>query len=81
MAGEELSKNLFQTLERVSQAEREMIEYNGVTFRLEAVGRTSKLAGAVRRHAIIGDPGLLVSSGQELLNELDSKWAIEDEKL
>lgn len=44
-------------------------------------GGKSKLARAVRRNAIIGDPDLLIGPDVELLEGLDKKWAIEDSKL
>ena len=58
-----------------------MIEYKGNSFRLEAVGSGSKLAGAVRRRAIVGDPDRLIGSDMDLLEQLDAKWAAEDSKL
>ena len=58
-----------------------MIEYKGNSFRLEAVGSGSKLAGAVQRRAIVGDPDLLIGSDMDLLEQLDAKWAAEDSKL
>ena len=76
-----LRKNLFQTLDQASKGGAVMIEYKGTSFRLEAVGSGSKLAGAVRRHAIVGDPDLLIGSDTDLLEQLDAKWAAEDAKL
>jgi hypothetical protein len=81
MLATELRKNLFQTLEKASQGDPVMIEYKGVSLRLEATGRNSKLAGAIRRNAIIGDPDALIGPDQDLLSELDAKWAAEDAKL
>ena len=42
MLATELRKNLFQTLEKASQGDPVMIEYKGVSLRLEATGRNSK---------------------------------------
>jgi hypothetical protein len=81
MLATELRKNLFQTLEKASQGDPVMIEYKGVSLRLEATGRNSNLAGAIRRNAIIGDPDALIGPDQELLSELDAKWAVEDAAL
>ncbi len=58
-----------------------MIEYKGNSFRLEAVGGGSKLAGAVKRRAIVGDPDLLVGSATDLLEQLDAKWTVADSPL
>lgn len=81
MLATELRKNLFQTLEKASKGNPVMIEYKGISLRLEAVGGKSKLAGAVRRKAIVGDPDLLIDPDSDLLEELGSKWAAEDAKL
>lgn len=81
MLATELRKNLFQTLEKVSKGDPVMIEYKGISLRLEAVGGRSKLAGAVRRKAIVGDPDLLIGPDMEMLEGLDAKWAMEDAKL
>ncbi|MBL8237950.1 MAG: hypothetical protein JNM66_11055 [Bryobacterales bacterium] len=58
-----------------------MIEYKGVSLRLEAVIGKRKLAGAVRRNSIVGDPDLLVGSDIELMDQLEKKWLVEDAKL
>ena len=81
MLATELRKNLFQTLEKASKGDPVMIEYKGISLRLEAVGGRSKLAGAVRRKAIVGDPDLLIGPDMEMLEGLDAKWAMEDAKL
>lgn len=81
MLATELRKNLFQTLEKASKGDPVMIEYKGISLRLEAVGGRSKLAGAVRRNAIVGDPHLLIGPDLEMLEGLDAKWAMEDAKL
>ena len=81
MLATELRKNLFQTLEKASKGDTVMIEYKGVSLRLEAIGGKFKLAGAVRRKAIVGDPELLIGPDLELLEGLDAKWAVEDAEL
>lgn len=81
MLASDLRKNLFQTLEKASKGDPVMIEYKGVSLRLEAVGGRRKLAGAPRRNAIVGDPDLLIGSDRELLNDLGEKWTAEDAKL
>lgn len=81
MRATELRKNLFQTLEKASKGDPVLIEYKGVSLRLEAVTGKRKLAGAVRRNSIVGDPDSLVGSDVELLNELEKKWAGEDAEL
>ena len=81
MLATELRKNLFRTLEKVSKGDPVLIEYKGVSLRLEAVTGKRKLAGAVRRNSIVGDPHSIVGSDVELLNELVKKWAVEDAEL
>ena len=81
MVATELRKELFQTLEKVSKGDHVMIDYKGVSLRLEAVGGKRKLAGAPRRSAIVGDPDLLIGPDPKLQKELDAKWAVEDTKL
>ena len=81
MLATELRKNLFQTLDKASKGDPVIIEYKGVSLRLEAVGGRRKLAGAVRRNAIIGDPNALIGPDLELLKGLEGKWAIEDSEL
>lgn len=81
MLATELRKNLFQTLEKASNGDPVMIEYKGVSLRLEAVIGKRKLAGAVRRNSIVGDPDLLVGSDIELMDQLEKKWLVEDAKL
>ena len=81
MLATQLRKNLFQTLEKASKGDPVMIEYKGISLRLEAVEGRSKLAGAVRRKAIVGDPRLLIGPDLEMLEGLDAKWAMEDAKL
>lgn len=56
-------------------------EYKGNCFRLKAVGSGSKLAGVVKRRAIVGDPNLFIGSDMDVLEQLDAKWAVEDSKL
>lgn len=77
----ELRKNLFQTLEKASKGEPVLIEYKGVSLRLEAVTGKRKLSNAVRRNSIVGDPELLVGSDVELMDQLEKKWAAEDAEL
>jgi hypothetical protein len=81
MLATEFRKHLFQTLEKAAHGAPVAIEYKGVTLRLEAVGGKSKLARAVRRNAIVGDPDLLTGPDLELLAWIGKKWEIEDSKL
>ena len=81
MLATELRKNLFQTLEKASKGDPVLIEYKGVSLRLEAITGKRKLAGAVRRNSIIGDPDLLVGSDIKLMDQLEKKWAVEDAEL
>lgn len=81
MLATEFRKNLYQTLERASKGEAVEIEYKGVSLRLEAVPPKSKLANAVRRNTIIGDPRSIIGSDQELMDYLEKKWALEDMSL
>lgn len=75
------SEKPFQTLEKIAKGDPVMIEYKGISLRLEAVGGKFKVAGAVRRNASVGDPDLLIDPDSDLLEELGSKWAVEDAKL
>lgn len=68
-------------MEKAAKGVPVMIEYKGVSLRLEAVGGKSKLAEAVRRKAIVGDPDLPIGPDTELHQELGAKWADEDAKL
>jgi len=81
MRATELRKNLFQTLEKASKGASVIIEYKGISLRLEVVGGKSKLAGAVRRKAIAGDPDLLAGPDSDLREGLAAKWAVEDAQL
>lgn len=81
MLATELRKNLFQTLEKASKGDPVMIEYKGVSLRLEAVVGRRKLAGAIRRNAIVGDPDSLIGPDLELLDTLGEKWAKDDGEL
>ena len=58
-----------------------MIENKGIPLRLESVGGKSKLAGTVRRKAIVGNPDSLIGPDLDLLEGLGAKWAVEDSKL
>ncbi|WP_031500365.1 hypothetical protein [Bryobacter aggregatus] len=81
MLATELRKNLFQNLDKAVKGEPLLIEYKGVTLRLEAITGGSKLAGAIQRNAIIGDPDALIHSDKNLMDALESKWLFEDKKL
>lgn len=81
MRATEFRKNLVQTLEKASKGASVIIEYKGVSLRLEVVGGKSKLAGAVRRKAIVGDPDLLAGRDSDLREGLAAKWALEDAQL
>ncbi len=71
-------KNLFQTLDQASKGGAVMIECQGKSFRLEAVGSGLKLAGAVKWRAIVGDPDLPIGSDIDVLEGLDAKWSVEN---
>lgn len=81
MFATELRKNLFQSLDTAAKGQPILIEYKGVSFRLEALTGNSKLAAAVRRNTIVGDPQAIVPSDNELMASLEAKWAVEDKKL
>lgn len=80
MLATEFRKNLYQNLDQVAKGEPLTIEYKGITLQLQAVNGSSKLSRAVWRDTIIGDPDDLINSDQELLAELEAKWAAEAEK-
>jgi len=77
----DLRNNLFQTLDKAAKGDPVMIEYKGMSLRLEAVTRTSKLPRAQKRTAIIGDPDSIIGSDLELMDLLQKKWAFEVAKL
>lgn len=81
MNATELRKDLFNSLDMVIRGEPVLVTYKGVQLRLVAAESQSKLARAVRRHALLVDPDSIVASDTELKQALDAKWAEEDKQL
>jgi len=77
----EFRKNLFQVLERALQGESVEITYKGSKLRLTPPPDQSKLARAVRRHALLVDPQSIVKSDAGLMAELEKGWKRDDESL
>jgi prevent-host-death family protein len=74
-------KNLFQVLDRAVQGEAVEITYKGAKLRLMPPPDRSKLARAVRRHALLVDPQSIVESDASLMAELEERWKRDDESL
>lgn len=74
-------KNLFQTLDQALGGEPVAITYRGHRLQLTPVSSTSKLSRAIRRPTFLVDPDSIVDSDQELMKELEAKWAAEDAEL
>jgi antitoxin (DNA-binding transcriptional repressor) of toxin-antitoxin stability system len=65
-------KNLFQVLDRALQGEAVEITYKGSKLRLTASPERSKLASAVRRHALLVDPQSIVESDASSMADLET---------
>jgi prevent-host-death family protein len=74
-------KNLFQVLDRALQGEAVEITYKGAKLRLMPPPDRSKLARAVRRHALLVDPQSIVESDASLMADLEKGWKRDDESL
>jgi antitoxin (DNA-binding transcriptional repressor) of toxin-antitoxin stability system len=77
----EFRKNLFQMLDRALQGEAVEITYRGSKLRLTPPPDRSKLARAVRRHALLVDPQSIVESDASLMADLEKRWKRDDESL
>lgn len=76
-----LRKNLFKVLDRALHGESVEITYKGSKLRLTAPQGGSKLAGAVRRHALRVDPQSIVESDGSLMADLQKRWKRDDKTL
>ena len=76
-----LRKDLFKILDRALHGESIEIVYKGSKLRLSPPPKGSKLAGAVRRHALRVDPQSIVESDSELMADLQKKWKRDDRAL
>jgi antitoxin (DNA-binding transcriptional repressor) of toxin-antitoxin stability system len=74
-------KNLFQVLDRALQGEAVEIIYKGSKLRLAPPPDQSKLARAVRRHALLVDPQSIVESDESLMADLEKGWKQDDKSL
>jgi antitoxin (DNA-binding transcriptional repressor) of toxin-antitoxin stability system len=74
-------KNLFQMLDRALQGEQVEIVYKGSRLRLLPRTDQSKLARAVRRHALRVDPQSIVESDSRLMAGLERGWKRDDKSL
>lgn len=77
----EFRKDLFKVLDMALHGEPVEIAYKGSKLRLVAPAGGSKLAGAVRRHALVVDPQSIVESDAELMADLEKGWYGDDESL
>lgn len=77
----EFRRTLFKALDQAVRGEVVAVHYRGTRILLNAEQGGSKLARAVRRHALKVDPDAIVNSDVELMEELDAKWRAEDEQL
>jgi hypothetical protein len=76
-----LRKDLFKVLDRAVQGESIEIVYKGSKLRLSPPPGGSKLAGAVRRHALLVDPQSIVESDTALMKDLEKRWKRDDRTL
>ena len=74
-------KNLFQVLDRALQGEPVEIIYKGSRLRLDSPPGKSKLARAVRRHALLVEPQSIVESDAALMADLERSWEEDDKAL
>ena len=77
----EFRRNLFQMMDRAMQGELIEINWRGSRLRLSPPPGSSKLARAVRRHALRVDPDSIVESDPKLMAELNRTWKRDDDKL
>ena len=70
----EFRRNLFQTLDKAGQGEPVEINYKGQDFQLVVRQSGSKLARAVRRHALLVDPDSIIGTDKELMAEFEAEW-------
>jgi antitoxin (DNA-binding transcriptional repressor) of toxin-antitoxin stability system len=76
-----MRKKLFQVLDRALQGETIEIVYKGSKVRVTAPSDGSKLARAVRRHALLVDPQSIVESDSALMADLERQWKQDDKAL
>jgi hypothetical protein len=76
-----LRKDLFKVLDRALRGESVEIIYKGSRLRLSSPPAGSKLAGAVRRHALRVDPQSIVESDATLMRDLEKRWKRDDRAL
>ena len=81
MTATAMRKELFHVLDRALQGETVEIAYKGSTLRVTAPSDGSKLARAVRRHALLVDPQSIVESDNALMADLDHQWSEDDKAL
>ena len=77
----EFRKDLFKVLDRALHGEPVEIAYKGSKIRLVAPQAKSKLAGAIRRHALLVDPQSIVESDPDLMADLERRWVRDDKSL
>jgi hypothetical protein len=76
-----MRKNLFQVLDRAIQGETIEVVYKGSKLRVTSPAAGSKLARAVRRHALLVDPQSIVESDAGLMEDLERSWKQDDKDL
>jgi antitoxin (DNA-binding transcriptional repressor) of toxin-antitoxin stability system len=77
----ELRKHLFTVLDSALHGEPVEINYKGAKLKLVPSEGGSKLAGAVRRHALLVDPQSIVESDTNLMADLEKQWIQNDKDL
>jgi antitoxin (DNA-binding transcriptional repressor) of toxin-antitoxin stability system len=77
----EFRKDLFKVLDRALQGEPVEINYKGSKLRIVPPPGGSKLAGAVRRHALLVDPQSIVESDVNLMADFEVQWKQGDKDL
>lgn len=81
LSATDFRKDLFRILDKALHGELVEINYKGSKLRLVAPGGKSKLAGAVRRHALAVDPQSIVESDPDLMAAFENIWARDDKDL
>jgi antitoxin (DNA-binding transcriptional repressor) of toxin-antitoxin stability system len=74
-------KNLFTILERAVQGEAIDVTYKGSVVRVTPSISSSKLARAKRQDTLLCDPDSIVQSDRKLIEEMDTEWTKDWEKI
>jgi hypothetical protein len=74
-------KHMFEILDLAIHGEPVEILYKGARLTLSTPPAGSKLAGAVRRNALLVDPDSIVHSDVALMADLKATWTKSDKEL